>query len=439
MSTKNLLATKLTKRAVLSYAAIAVAALTINSSIYSVNVGEQVRVQNSMSSTYEWVSNQGMHLKAPFVTSLERYTDVTTVAITDDEDILDTAGVTREPMDVTFIDNYGGKLELVFQLKLPTDSTKMELIHQDRKSMRNLRGSTFQTFAKDMTTLTVDQFRAQDFMQGGKGQFKQRLVDQSDRGMLVTKRERIPLEMQVADQTLDANSRTGAKTQQQFIDQVVIQTDSEGNALRRPHNLTKYGIEVVQVDLGEFHPNPDLIGYIKKIKDREKARGDVVADQGLERDKAVTEQLKGERERITAKNKLNITKDKAIIEQQQLTAVIKEQGKQAIATKLKEQDIATANLKIEKANYEASVYEAKAIKEKGFAQAAVKKADYNAIDKEVLALEVDRAKSLALYNTKMHVTMPTIVGGSGGGQGALETMSSLKVLELLGKPVTKSK
>ena len=436
-----MLASKLSKRSVITYAALAIAALTLNSSVYSVNVGEQVRVQNSATSTHTWVSTQGMHLKTPFVTSLERYTDVTTVAITDDDDILDVAGVTRAPMDVTFIDNYGGKIELVFQLKLPTDSIMMERIHQDRKSMKNLRGSTFQTFAKDMTTLTVDQFRAQDFMQGGKGQFKQRLVDQSARGMLVTKRERIPVDMQIADQNLDANSRTGAKTQQQFVDQVVIQRDAQDVELRRPHNLEKYGIEVVQVDLGEFHPNPDLVGYIKKIKDREKARGDVVADQGLERDKAVTEQLKGERERITAKNKLNITKDKAIIAQEQETAVIKEQGKQAIALKLKEQDIATANLAIEKANYEASVYEAKSIKEKGFAYAAVKKADYQAIDKEVLALEVDKAKALALYSTKMQVTMPTIVGGSGNGEGvsSLDTMSSLKVLELLGKPVTQTK
>ena len=419
-------------------AVLAVSLVTGFNSFIAVSAGEKVRVQNTASGNFKWHQSEGVQFKAPFFSTVSRYTDVATIAVTDDEDILDTASVTRSPMAVTFVDNYGGRLEASVRVKLPSDTVMLEAMHQDVKSQDNLYGNTYQTFIKDILNLTTDQFLAQDFMQGGKGAFKQRLTDQAANGMLVTKRERIPVETQVADQASDATKVNGAKAAKQYVNKVVIQTDGNNVPLRREHSLAKYGIEVVQVDLGEFHANPDLLSYIKVIKDREKIRGKAVADQSLERDKAVTEQLKGNRERITAKNKLNITKDAAVIKEEQKTAVITEQGKQAVQQKLKEQGIATANLEIEKANYKSKVYEAKSVKEIGFAEAAVIKAKYAAIDPKILAMEVDKAKALALYDSKMVVNMPKYwSNGATGGDSSLEAMTSMKVLEMLGTPVTK--
>ena len=105
----------------------------------------------------------------------------------------------------------------------------------------------------------------------------------------------------------------------------------------------------------------------------------------------------------------------------------------AIIDKKRELQMAKANEGIQKANSLAAKYEATALKEVGFAKAAVTKAEYEAIDITVLTLEVDKAKSLALYKSNVVVNMPTVVGGGQGGVNSLETMTTLKVLEQLGK------
>lgn len=416
--------------------ATVVAILGINSFVIT-DSGEKMRVQNSMTGGFTWYDTEGVKLKIPFFSSVHRYNDINTIAITDDAELENTASAVRAPLSVTFADNYGGTLEASFRVKLPTSFDKMEELHQAVKGQKNLNGNTFQTFAKDMLNLTTDQFLAQDFMQGGKGAFKQRLFDQGQNGMLVTKREKVEVIDNVADQTLDGNARSQNETAKQYITKVVIQTDANNIPLRRQHSLTKYGIEVVQVDLGEFEPNEDLVDYVNTIKERERARAKVVADQALERDLAVTEQLKGDRERITAKNKRLMVKDAAVITEQQKVAVEKEKANLAVVQKTKELQIAKANEGIQEANAKAAKHEANAIKEKGFAEAAVKKANYQAIDKEVLQLEVQKVTMLANADAykAQGIQMPLIVGGSGEGSNPLETMSSLKVLEQLGHPV----
>lgn len=417
----------------ISFAAL-MGIILVASSFTVVDSGESVRIQNSLNGGYKWVLKEGVHFKVPLFSKVDTYNSVSTIAVTNDEALVDTASAVREPLLVGFADNYSGYIEASWRVRLPTDPERLERIHQEVKSQENLEGNTFLTFAKDMLNLTTDQFLAQNFMQGGKGAFKQRLSDQATNGMLVTKREKVRVNGQVADQSIDG-VRKQNKTTNQFQYKVVVQLDNKGKPLRRSHSLAKYGIEITQVDLGEFIPSKDLQGYVSTIKQRERQRADVVAQQRMERDKAVTEQLKGDRERITAKNKSLMAKDRAVIAEQQKVAVEQEKANLSVVQKNKELAIAKANEGIQKANAAAARYEAQAIKETGFAQAAVKKADYNAIDKEVLRLEVDKAKALALYRSNMTVKMPMIVGGSSEGMDPISTMSSLKVLESLGAPV----
>lgn len=354
---------------------------------------------------------------------------MTTIAVTDDE-ISDSAGVVLRPLPVTFADNYGGTMQYSFRVKLPVDPAHLEMIYQDTRSAKNLYGTTYRTFATNILNLTTDQFLAQDYMQGGKGAFKQRIIDQSQNGMYVTSRKQVKVNGNVADQTLSSN-RSQTKDADQYITKVVIARDEHGHPLRRDYSLQQYGIEVLQADDIKFKPNPDLINYISKIKDREKQRGAIVARQQLERDSAVTEQLTGERERITAKNKLLREKDQAVIAQQKQTAVEQERAKLQGVKKSKELAIARANLNIEKANAAAAKYEAQATKEKGFALAAVEKAKYAAVDKDVLRLRVQETLGKALYNSNMKVQMPMIVGSSDGDSNPLKNMSSLKLLQML--------
>lgn len=401
-------------------------------SYFTVGGGEYARVQNNITGSHHWYTTQGIHLKVPFFSDVTFFSQVTTIAVTDDEQIADKAGVVLHPLMVTFADNYGGKMSYSFRVKLPTDPSHLEMIYQDTRSSKNLYGTTYRTFASNMLNLTTDQFLAQDFMQGGKGAFKQRIMEQAQHGMLVTSRKRVKVNGNVADQTLSGD-RSQTKDEAQYITKVVIETDKHNAPLRREYSLQQYGIEVLQADDINFVPNPDLIQYITKIKEREVQRGEIVARQQLERDSAVTEQLTGERERITAKNKLLREKDQAVIAQQKQTAVEKERAKLEVVKKNKELAIARANLGIEKANSAAAKYSAQAIKEKGFAEAAVEKAKYAAVDKDVLRLRVREALGKALYSSKMTVKMPMIVGGASGNVNSLDNMSSLKLLQMLGQ------
>jgi hypothetical protein len=429
--------------------AVAVIALVAFNSVELVGGSESVRIQNDITGKYSWYTTQGTKMKVPFFSTVETYNSVTTVAVTDDKALLESASATRPPLSVSFADNYGGQLEASWRARLPTSHELLERFHQDVKGQTNFEGNTLLTFSRDMLNLTTDQFLAQDFMQGGKGAFKQRLVDQAAGGMYVTRREKVEVQGSVADQSTSGGDRDQTKTTGQFIYKVVVQLDETGSPKRRPHSLTKYGIKITQTDLGEFVPNHDLEGYVTDIKDRERSRATIVANQQLERDTAVTEQLTGDRKRITAKNIELMQKDKEVIQGEKRVELAQIQAEQeiverekvaslSIIDKQREQSIAEANEGIQKANAEAAKYEARAIKEVGFAEAAVKKADYQAIDKTILALEVDKAKALAMYSSNMTINMPTIasMGSNGNGAGSIADMTSLKLLEQLGHPVS---
>lgn len=414
-----------------------------SSATLNVDSGETVRVQNSISGDYEWIQKEGIHMKVPFFSEVAVYNSVSTIAITDDDKLLDTASATRGPLGVTFADNYGGHIEVSFRAKLPTSDKQLEAMHQDVKSQTNLEGNTYLTFAKDMVNLTTDQFLAQDFMQGGKGAFKQRLQEQADLGMRVTKREKVPVFGHTADQGTDGK-RSQAATAKQFVYKVVSQKDANGNLLRRPHSLTKYGITITQTDLGEFNPADDLRDYIDTIKKREKESAARVAEQKIERERAISEQLKGDRERITAKNKALMEKDREVIQGQKQVelATIKaqkevvEKEKDAQLSKIDKQrelDIATANEGIQKANERAAKYEAQSILHKGKAKAEVLKATYKARDPQLYALEkqVEITANLKDAFTGINVTMPTNMIVTGGAEGAPGTTSVDTVLQLL--------
>lgn len=431
------------KKTILYTAIGAIVTATAFNSYTTVDSGESVRIQNNVSGGYEWHQTEGVKLKVPFMSRVDVYNSVSTIAVTDDERLVETASAVRAPLHISFADNYSGAVEASWRVKLSTAPEELEAMHQDVKGQRNLEGNTFLPFAKDMLNLTSDQFLAQDFMQGGKGAFKQRLQDQADNGMLVTKREKVQVEGQVADQTLGAD-RSQATTAQQFIYKVVIQTDDKGVPLRRPHSLTKYGITVQQVDLGEFTPSQDLSGYVNTIKTRERERADMIAQQRKEREAAVTAQLKGETSRIAAKNLALKEKDQAVIQGQKQVELAQIQAERekverqkvadlAVIDKERELQVAKANEGIQKANASAAKFEAQAIKEVGLAKAEVKEADYKAIDKDILISNNNRAVAEAMYQSQMKVTMPTYlsIGGEEGSRSSIEEMSNLYMMQQL--------
>lgn len=432
-------------------AAVLASIVVLNASTVSLDEGKSTRIMNNATGEYTWHQGRGGYeFVVPFMTDIVEYNTISTVAATDDDDLLDTVSASLPPLSVSFTDNYGGQLEASFRVQLPSSPQKLEAFHQAVKGQTNYNGNTLRTFAKDMLNLTTDQFLARDFMQGGKGAFKQRLKDQADNGMLVTKREKVEIVGQVADSNV-GNKNNQTKTAKQFTWKVVTQLDSKGSPLRRPHSLTKYGIEVTQVDLGEFTPNKDLADYVGSIKLREKARAEVVANQQLERDRAVTERLQGERELITKKNKAELDKAQAVVQAEKQVELAKLEAEKetvnaekakalAVIDKQRELEIAEANEGIAKADALAAKYQAQAITQKGLAEAQVEKAKYDAIDKEVLISNNNKEVAIAMYRSNIKIEMPEFVniGGEAANQSSIDQMSTLKLMEQL-RPNTASK
>lgn len=89
--------------------------------------------------------------------------------------------------------------------------------------------------------------------------------------------------------------------------------------------------------------------------------------------------------------------------------------------------------KIQKAKSESAIFQARAIKAKGLAEAQVKKAMYLAVKKDILQLEVQKVTELARYEAfkVAKAELPkevTIMSGSDGKSANLNTMTNFAIL-----------
>lgn len=364
------------------------------------------------------------------------YQELTTVTFSNSEETRDSASVAEMPALIKFADGYTGEGEFTFRFRLSPDDEKLEMMHKVVKRQSALEGNTLLPAANELLNQTANQFTGSGYAQGGKGEFKARLQDQARNGMLTVKRTRQEVETVVADQGKD-DSRSQNNTAKVYEYVMEVQTDYQGNDLRTPLDIEQYGITIAQVTMGDFAESPELGDFLSDRREKERESKNRIDEQRVERENAITAGLKGETARIQAKNKALMVKDAAVIKEQQKVAIEKEKANLSVIQKNKELAIATANEGIQMANAKAAKYEAEAALEMGLAEAKIKKAHYEAIDKEVLRLEVQRETMLAnarAYEAK-GIQMPLIVGGSDGDSNPIQDMSSLKLLEQLGQPI----
>ncbi|AUG85146.1 hypothetical protein FDJ19_gp152 [Vibrio phage Ceto] len=373
----------------------------------------------------------GLHWRTPFITSKNEYTEVSTVCFDQRED--DSASLDKDMYSVTFSDTYKVGLNICFRLQMPADPEKIEYINGIAKGKYNLLRNTYAASLTDLMAYTANQFTGEDFMQGGFNEFKNRLSDQARNGLYLTKRVPVEVTRQAANAGVEVDSKQISKGQS-IIYKAEIQRDPETNEpLRQESQLATLGVKIVQISItGDPVPEKDLQDFMQKKKDRIRERASIKEEQETERQKAITEQLKGDRERIQAKQKMLREKDAAEIGAAKEIALAKaaaqretvERQKVADLAKIDKQrelDIAKANEGIQKANSMAAKYEALAIKEKGLAEAVVTKAKYDALakNKEVYLAEVQRDIAKTMYDNlrNFKVEMPqNYVNGSGGTQ-----------------------
>lgn len=421
---------KLSNKALTAVALGTVTAGTAFIGMFSLDDGEFAAVRQPSGNVTVY-TEPGVHWRVPFLTSKNEYNEVSTVCFDQRED--DSASLDKDMYNVTFSDTYKVGLNICFRLQMPADSEKLEYINGIAKGQYNLLRNTYAASLTDLMAYTANQFTGEDFMQGGFNEFKNRLADQARYGLYVTKRVAVEVTRQAADAGVDVNNKQVSKGRS-IIYKAEIQRDPTTNEpLRQVSQLAKLGVKVVQISVtGDPVPEGDLQDFMQKKKDRIRERASIREEQETERQKAITEQLKGDRERIQAKQNMLREKDSAEIGAAKEIALAKaaaqretvERQKVADLAKIDKQrelDIAKANEGIQKANAQAAKYEAQAIKEKGLAEAVVTKAKYNALaqNKEVYLAEVQRDISKNMYNNlrNFKVEMPqNYVNGSGEGQ-----------------------
>ncbi|THB80156.1 MAG: hypothetical protein D3926_08610 [Desulfobacteraceae bacterium] len=184
--------------------------------------------------------------------------------------------------------------------------------------------------------------------------------------------------------------------------------DHNGNFIRLENPLEAYGIEATQFTMGRPIPEKQLQNLLTDKKELVAARIKTVQEQETAKEQAKTEQLKADIERTKAKQLAIKTKELAVIAMQQKVEEAQRQAEKekveyrkqkdlAVIQKQKELEIAQANRDIQKANFEAAQFEAKAIKEKGLAEAAVIKATYDAYDPVLYSAELEKDVAMQLY------------------------------------------
>lgn len=431
------------KRNVLTISVIAAILITAKASLFTINAGQNA-IERTPGGSLIPHMKPGIKFKTPFLSEVEFYDEVTT--ITYDLEQNGRGSSKNPPYTITFADTYSGQVKGSLRVELPKDPDKLVELHKAFKTYDNFVENGAKKFTNELLAYTANQFTGESFMQGGQNEYKNRLEDQARNGLYLTKRTQMSVERQagIVDKEHDNPSKTSDS--EAVIYQNVIQIDENGKSLRQENSMAQYGVIVTQVTIDGFIPQVDLEAFMTNKKEMVRKRARLVEDQENERQQAITAKLKGDRERVEAKQIMLMEKDKAEITLDKEVQVAKLQADKekverqklsdlAIIDKKKELQIATANEDIQKANEIASKYEAQAILYKGKAQAEVLAETYKARDPQLYALEkqVEITQNLKDAFTNIKVEMPTnmIINGSGSGDSSPATTSVDTVMQLL--------
>ena len=394
---------------------------------------------------YSWITEEGYYGKFPFITRTSEWNQRGTVAGTDLKSLVDAASIVVPPSVLQFADSYEMAVEWSMRYEIPSHDEGLEKMYTTLKSQKNMLGNTLMPFAQTLVNDSVNQMLGGDFAQGGRNALRTLIDNQSQFGMYQTKVEKVSNSRKTGKGSNEVTGGTAADNLE--ITKVVYLTDTSGKKLRTPLALSQYGIKIVpnSISIVETQPRGRLVNYIQKKQDNLALQIEQDENQKLLAKQAKTKQLEGEKNLVVRTNELNIEKQVAIINKEREVAeatlqaereVVEREkvAKLAIIDKNRELQVSEANEGIQKANATAARYEAEAIKSVGFAQAAVKKADYAAIDKDILVSNNNRAVAEAMYKSGMNVQMPTylnIGGGKDGAAGSIADMSNMYVMKAL--------
>lgn len=398
--------------------------VTINASLFTVEAGQYAMEQTPSGELVPHMS-PGIKFKWPFVSSVKYYNEVTTVTYSEKEG---QATSDNKPYEITFADTYSGHVKGSFRIEMPKDPDQFVLVHKAFKRYDNFVDNGIEKFTNELLTYTANQYTGEAYMQGGQNEYKTRLQDQALNGLYVTKRTAVKVKRQAGSVDLKNDRASKTTDSEAVIYKNVIQRNSSGAPLREANPMAKYGVKVAQVTVDGFIPEPSLKTFMQNKKDMVQKRARLVENQENERQSAITEKLKGDRERVVSKQKMLKEKDAAVITMNKEVKLAELQAKKelverqkladlAIVDKKKELQMSTDNEAIQQANERAAKFEAKAKLHNGLADAQIIAAKYKAYDQKLYAMEIQRDTMLGVTTNLqgIHIKMPNVnISGTAG-------------------------
>ena len=411
----------------------------VNASIVNVDAGRYMMEQKPSGELIAHMT-PGYKFIIPFVTDVKFYNEVTTVTYSEEPGQATSANA---PYNVTFADTYSGEMKGSFRIEMPKDPEQFKLIHKAFKRYDNFVDNGIEKFTNELLAYTANQYTGEAFMQGGQNEYKTRLFDQATKGLYVTKRTAVKINRQIGTVSLNNDKAGKSTTGQQVVFRNIIQRDKNGKPLREANPMAKYGVRVSQVTVDGFLPEPALKQFMQNKKSMIVKRQRLIESQENEKQSAITAKLKGDRERVEAKQKMLREKDAAVIkankevELARLTATREAVDRQkladlAVIDKKKELQVAKANEGIQQANERAAKFEAQSKLHNGLADAKILKAKYDAYDKTLYSMEIQRDTMINVTkNLKdVKIQMPQI--SIGGGLNGKSVNSMDTILQTIG-------
>ncbi|WP_412500990.1 SPFH domain-containing protein [Shewanella chilikensis] len=416
------------------------------SSVLMTDAGYTYVHQNNVTGSLDVFTEPGIHFRMPFLSKITRYDQVVTVSFGNNQGEV---FYQRLPaLQVRFADTYTGQVPATFRFKLSYDPEQLKTMHREFRSNDNLIDTMLIKNARNVTVITSTQYTGEEFFQGGLNQFKAQLSDQLSNGIYTTERRQVEVEqVDLVPVGFDQEDSNKLQATKQLVWKTVPITDKSGNPVRQDNPLKHYGITVTQVTIGDPKPEDQLDKLLTDKKKLVAERIRTIQEQETSKAQAKTEQLRKEIQRTREVQDAQRAKELAVIAQQKEVEVarqiaerelVEERKKKDIATlsKAKELEIAQANLEIQKANSASAMFEAKAIREKGIAEADVLAAKYKALGahEKVYLAELNRDVANALYQNlpNFKVDMPKNYINGNGGNGMTSNLDVITGLSALG-------
>lgn len=419
----------------------------IMSMFNSLKMGYSYVYQNSVTGKKVVYHGPDFLIRPRFISTLTPYKDDTTLSFSVDDG--DGATSEKPPIKVAFADTYKSDINMNARIMLPTNDDHMLKLHKSFRTYDNLVRSLYTKTIVDVTVNAAQQFTAEEVFQGGLNGLKSAIEDQANKGVYVTQRMKVLSESGVTDRTEIGGKKTNSKTTKKavYVWKAIPKKDRSGHNIRTSNPFEKYGVTVSQVNLAEPVPEELLESLLSEKKRLVGKKISSIQKQENAKTDIETAKLEGEAKRVLAEQERLIKADAEIIELKKQVKVAEQQALKEIVEKQKEADlavidkgkelqIAEANEGIQEANYKAATFEAKAITEKGLAQAVVKKEMYLAVKKDILELEVEKVTQLAKYKAlgTANITLPSTVmmgSGSTGTDDGLEALTNLHIMDKL--------